>query len=34
MRLGVFHAFVSAGGTVWNAPTAIERSAGKAASAR
>lgn len=31
MRLGVLHALVSAGVTVWNAPTAIERSVDKAA---
>ena len=31
MRLGVLHALVSAGVTVWNAPVAIERSVDKAA---
>lgn len=31
MRLGVLHALVAAGVTVWNAPTAIERSVDKAA---
>ncbi|GEP01472.1 ATP-grasp domain-containing protein [Methylobacterium haplocladii] len=31
MRLGVLHALVSAGVTVWNSPTAIERSVDKAA---
>ena len=31
MRLGVLHALVAAGITVWNAPTAIERSVDKAA---
>ena len=31
MRLGVLHALVGAGVTVWNAPTAIERSVDKAA---
>lgn len=31
MRLGVLHALVAAGTTVWNAPTAIERSVDKAA---
>ncbi len=31
MRLGVLHALVASGTTVWNAPTAIERSVDKAA---